>query len=126
MPRPIWDPARAKLLPTPRRWVRLEMPDRLGMTSATAGRSAGSAIVARTKVVHTRGAPRGTAQLATRVSQAAGGDKVRRRLSTIFHTPMSGIQVPRAVPPDTSPLTIHGSSCQSPRAQRYWRPAATS
>jgi len=50
---------------------------------------------------------------------AAGAESVRRRLSNIFQRPMAGIRpLPRS--------NIHGSNCQSPRAQRCWRAAATS
>ena len=81
----IWEAASAKLRPTARMWVRLEIPDRLGITSANAGRKAGTAIVARTNVVHTSGRRWGSVQPAASVSHAAGADRVRRRLSTIFH-----------------------------------------
>ena len=82
-------------------------------------------MVASTNAVHTSGEAGGSSQPAIRVSQAAGADRVRRRLSIIFHRPTSGIQVGRA-PARMSPRIIQGRSCQSPRAQRCWRPAATS
>ena len=80
-----WEAANAQLRPTARMWARLEIPDRLGITSANAGKKAGIAIVARTNVVHTSGRRLGSVQPATSVSHAAGAESVRRRLSTIFH-----------------------------------------
>ena len=77
-----------------------------------------------TNVVHTRAELPGSVQPATRVSQVAGAERVRRRLSIIFHRPMRGIRVRRA--PAAPPAMIQGSSCQSPRAHRCCRAAATS
>ena len=101
------------------------MPDRLGITSVSAGTREGSARAPNTNPVHTSGELWGSVQPATSVSQAAGADSVRRRLSIIFHMPMTGIRV-RRVAAAAVPLMIQGSSCQSPRAQRCCRAAATS
>ena len=52
-----------------------------------------------------------------------GADSERRRLSSIFHTPISGVGCGRgrvAAPASLRPK-IQGSSCQSPRTQRCWR-----
>ena len=49
----------------------------------------------------------------------AGADNVRRRLSSIFHRPMSGsVPLPRSSPAASPLPSIQGSSCQSPRDQR--------
>ena len=58
---------------------------------------------------------------------AAGADSERRRLSNIFQRPIAGTKraLLRAPVPVARP-SIHGSNCQSPRAQRCWRAAATS
>ena len=48
-------------------------------------------------------------------------------LSSIFHRPIAGmaLRVRSALTIGPRP-NIHGSNCQSPRAQRWWRRAATS
>ena len=75
----------------------------------------GSAIAARRNPIHTAGDVAGNVHAAISVSTAAGADNVRRRLSSIFQRPITGIGARK----------IHGSSCQSPRAHRCWRAAAT-
>ena len=55
------------------------------------GRSAGIATVPRMNRVHTQGEASGRSHPATKVRNAAGADKVRRRLSRIFQRPMMGI-----------------------------------
>jgi hypothetical protein len=71
----------------------------------------------------------GSVKPATSAARLAGADSERRRLSSIFHRPMSGIRpCPRlcvAAPASLRPK-IQGSSCQSPRTQRCWRNDATS
>jgi hypothetical protein len=60
-------------------------------------------------------------------STLAGAISVRRRLSNIFQRPANGTLARPASPEPSRPRPrIHGSSCQSPRAQRCWRAAATS
>ena len=61
----------------------------------------------------------GDTQLANNNASNAMGTKGRRKLSTIFHRVTAGRSRPR-VP------KIHGSNCQSPRAHRWLRAAATS
>jgi hypothetical protein len=91
------------------------MPRRRGTRPARKGRSDGTAMVARTKDVHSRGETAGRVQPATRERNAAGGDSVLLRLSSIFQRPMKGTPRPK----------IQGRSCQSPRAHRCCRAAAT-
>ena len=59
-----------------------------------------------------------SAGAATSPATNAIGDSVRRRLSSIF-------QRPRRLMPERR-RTIHGNSCQSPRAHRWVRAADTS
>ena len=91
------------------------------------GRMVGSATVSRTKPVQTSAAEGGRVHPANSATIAAGADRVRRRLSNIFQKPIAvrGLALPRVTRPFTRP-SIQGSSCQSPRAQRCWRAAATS
>ena len=84
--------------------------------------SVGRAMVSTTKTVQTSAAGSGSVQPASSATIAAGGDNVRRRLSNIFQRPIAGrlLRSARSPCPCTRPR-IHGSSCQSPRAQRCWR-----
>jgi hypothetical protein len=76
---------------------------------------------------HSHGDPGNNSQPATIVKNAAGDDKLRRRLSSIFHRPIAGIATGRRrFDRGWRPLKIQGKSCQSPRAQRWCRLAATS
>src|SRR2546422_6717629 len=93
------------------------MPRLRGITTVRIGTSVGSAIVVRTNAVHTTGDAAGSVHPTTNVRKVAGADSVRRRLSIIFHRPINGIGRWEPYP------TIHGSSCQSPRAHRCWRAA---
>ena len=61
------------------------------------------AIVARTNVVHTSGKRWGSVQPAASVSQAAGADRVRRRLSTIFHWSIGGMRASMRPGPGAPP-----------------------
>ena len=72
------------------------------------------------------GATEPNVHAATSVATASGADSVRRRLSTIFQRAMPGME-PRVRRPVASRARprIHGRSCQSPRAQRCSRAAAT-
>src|SRR2546428_12206555 len=94
------------------------MPRLRGITTVRIGTSVGSAIVVRTNAVHTTGDAAGSVHPTTKVRKVAGADSVRRRLSIIFHRPINGIGRWEPYP------TIHGSSCQSPRAHRCWRGGA--
>ncbi len=89
-----------------------------------AGIRTGSAIATSTSWVQIAGELSGSAQAAARVTNAAGADSVRRRLSTIFQRAITGRRV--GIAPGARPAMIHGRSCQSPRAQRCWREAETS
>ena len=72
-------------------------------------------MVATMNALHIAGDVPGRVHATTRVRKAAGADSVRRRLSSIFQRPITGIPLRR----------IHGSSCQSPRAHRCSRATAT-
>ena len=82
---------------------------------------------ASTNVVQIKGEANGSVQPAIKVRKAAGANSVRRRLSSIFHRPIRGIgaRIAIAAASRACPM-IHGSNCQSPRAQRCWRTTATS
>jgi hypothetical protein len=61
------------------------------------------------------------------VRKALGADGLRRRLSSIFPRLIGEITVrTRLLPESDAYPKIHGSNCQSPRAQRCWRAAASS
>ena len=79
-----------------------------------------------TNAVHRLAETDGSVQAATSVARASGADIVRRRLSTIFHRAMPGMEpgLRRPVASRARPR-IQGRSCQSPRAQRCWRAAET-
>ena len=83
-------------------------------------------LVASTNVVQITGEANGSVHPAIKVKNAAGADNVRRRLSSIFQRLIDGIwvRIRRPLVPRTCPM-IHGSNCQSPRAQRCWRAAST-
>src|SRR5437667_2853316 len=84
-----------------------------GINPPRADKNVGSAIVARTKAVHTPGEPVVSAQPATSMRKAAGADSVRRRLSSIFQRPINGMAAC-----DLRGM-IHGRSCQSPRSEEH-------
>ena len=98
-----------------------------GSRAAITGRIVGRATVSRTKPVQTSAAGSGRVHPASSATNAAGADKVRRRLSNIFQKPIAvtALEASCVRLPFTRP-SIQGSSCQSPRAQRCWRAAATS
>ena len=79
-------------------------------------------MVESTNAVQITGEANGSVHPAIKVRKAAGADSVRRRLSSIFQRLIGEIEA-RTRPPLVSracPM-IHGSNCQSPRAQRCWR-----
>ena len=82
-------------------------------------------MVASTNVVQITGEANGSVHPAIKVINAAGADSVRRRLSSIFQRLIGGIGA-RIRSPLASRAwpRIHGSNCQSPRAQRCWRAVA--
>ena len=92
------------------------MPERIGTSDSTRGISGGAAITIITHSVPSRAAERGNPQLTTRNDSSSGASSERRRLSMSFSRPVHGILRD----------TIHGSSCQSPRVQRWVRLAETS
>ncbi len=100
-------------------------PRRQWRMAANTGNNTGNAIVVSTNAVQASAAFSGSNHPATSARTLAGADSVRRRLSSIFHSPISGSE---SLPgPAASPRPrIHGSNCQSPRAQRWLRAAATS
>ena len=81
--------------------------------------SAGKASAASTKPVNMACGALGMDQPATNRKKAQGADSDRRKLSSIFHRPSSGIPLPLGP-------QIQGNNCQSPRTQRCCRDAATS
>src|SRR5216683_7539921 len=89
--KPNWDAPSAKSLSTARRWLRLEIPLRRGFSPTRNGSRAGIAIVARMNRVHIQGDTGGSSQLTINVRKAAGAERVRRRLSSIFQRPIVGI-----------------------------------
>ena len=125
MTKVICSTASPKSSASARRWLCATMPDRRGAISANTGSNVGKAIVASTNRVQLSAAGSGSSQPANSAMTMAGAESVRRRLSSIFQRPSSGSDLrPRRV---ASPRPkIHGSNCQSPRAQRWLRAAATS
>ncbi len=67
----------------------------------------------------------GSIHPASKARMAMGADSDRRKLSIIFQRPTTGTVVGWPFGLRARPK-IHGSNCQSPRAQRCWRAAATS
>src|SRR5213079_2017127 len=100
--------ASAASLRSARRWLRALMPARRGTIAASTGSRVGSAIVDTTKAVQMIAACRGSSHPASNATALAGGDDVRRRLSNIFHRPLSG-SVPRP------PMLARGSYVVSRR-----------
>ena len=90
------------------------------------GSAAAAAIVSRMKPVQTAAARAAAASSPPAgPARTAGADSVRRRLSSIFQRPIAGIARARRSAPASRPRPkIHGSNCQSPRAQRCWRARA--
>ena len=94
----------------------------------------GSASVATMNPVQIHAEAGARVQHAINARKAAGANSVRRRLSIVFQRPIGGIAPRRSVIavafrslPEPFPRPrIQGSNCQSPRAQRCWRAAATS
>ena len=85
------------------------------------------AMVSTMNVVHTTAARNGSVHPTSNAATAAGAERVRRRLSTIFHRPITGIRLLEGLRAAASRRPkIQGRSCQSPRAQRCWRLADTS
>ena len=102
------------------------MPECRGTSAAITGRSVGNATVSRAKPVQTSAAGRGSVHPASSATMTAGEDRVRRRLSNIFHQPIAGTGLALSCARPLTRPSSHGSSCQSPRAQRCWRADATS
>ncbi len=117
---------RRSVLSAPR-WLRSVTPPRRGTMAERTGINGGSSIVARMKPIHTEATANGIVSPAIKASMQAGADNVRRRLSNIFQRPIAGMASrTRSAPPIGPWPTSHGSNCQSPRAQRWWRTASTS
>src|SRR5260370_42582535 len=77
---PIWDVPSERSARAARKWARLEIPRRGGLSPPRKGSIAGIAIVATMKVVHTQGAADGSTQAAANVKNAARADNERRRV----------------------------------------------
>ena len=86
------------------------------VTTMYTGSSDGSPIPTISTAVHHAAMAAGSIQPSTSAASVVSGISVRRRLSTIFQPPSSDIRPGRS----------HGTSCQSPRAQRCSREATTS
>jgi len=103
------------------------IPARRGTMAPMTGMKVGSMIVDRTKTVQRTAASNGNVHPASKARTAAGADSVRRRLSIIFQRPIAGMAPPAILVAVVGARPkIHGTSCQSPLAQRWWRRAATS
>src|ERR1700732_690597 len=90
-----------------------------GLNPVRKGISEGIASVARMNLVQSQGEMTGTSQPTTKVRNVQGAERVRRKLSIIFHRLMAGIFTLLRSSFDKSPCPkIQGSSCQSPRAHR--------
>ena len=114
-----WVSALRRSVPSAPRWLRGVIPARRGTTAPVIGISEGSNMVSRTQPIHTDAAANGNAKPANKASMPAGADSVRRRLSSIFQRPIAGMPWRVRSAPAVGPRpNIHGSNCQSPRAQR--------
>src|SRR5258706_10270179 len=91
------------------------------------GGRGGRGMVASKNTAKMGGDVNGNIHPATKVKNAAGAVSVRRRLSSIFQRFIGEIDArTRAPHVFCARPKIQGSNCQSPRAQRCWRAAATS
>ena len=95
-----------------------EIPFRRGYSPVKNGRRAGIATFARISPVHSQREADGSSQLTISVRKAAGANRVRRRLSRIFHRPIAGMTNGFGFPGREPHPKRKGRSCQSPRAQR--------
>src|SRR5262245_1727124 len=75
--RMICDAPIVRSLSTPRKWLRLEIPRRLGLSPEKNGIRGGMAITTRMKAAHNHGALGAMSQLAISVRYAAGADNER-------------------------------------------------
>ena len=83
-------------------WVRFEIPSRRGRIPDRKGRRAGMAMLTRTRAVQSLASMKGRSHPASKARKAAGAERVRRRLSTIFQRPISGISaLDRRLPDDS-------------------------
>ena len=104
--------------PKPRSCWNQRSPRNNATKLSRSATSAGTASAVTTSATHMPCGALGNAHERTSSMSAAGADSVRRRLSNIFQRPMAEISRP-------CDPSIQGSSCQSPRAQRCCRAAAT-
>ena len=120
-----WASAVRRSAPSASKWLRSVTPARRGTMAPATGMRGGSRIVSRTQPVHTDAAANGNTNPASKANMQAGADNVRRRLSSILQRPIAGMAPRVRSVPATGPRPkIHGSNCQSPRAQRWWRAAS--
>ena len=84
--------------------------------------SRGAASTRSAMPVHTAGGPGNASQARSRKPSSVGGSRVRRRLSMIFQREISDSRF-GPLPPSArgTRRRSQGSSCQSPRAQRWRR-----
>ena len=109
----IWLTAITASVPNAAKWLRSVTPDRSGTMPNGRGSKRGSASISTTTRVQTVATAGGISQPAKSVVIASGANKDRRKLSIIFQRPTTGMPPLRRCAPK-----IHGSNCQSPRAQR--------
>ena len=76
---------------TARKWLRFEIPRRLGMRLSITGMKAGTATAPRNRPVQSREGTAGRTQAATTIKNVQGAARLRRRLSTIFQRPCAGM-----------------------------------
>ena len=80
--------------PVVRKWVRSEMPRRRDVNPPVIARITGKANAISTRPIRTACGAFGMAQLATSAKKAAGAERERRKLSSIFQRPTKGIPLP--------------------------------
>ena len=111
--------AQSTFCPVTRKRVVIEMPRRVKEQPLIKANSAGNAKADKTKPIKIHCGAWGVAQVTTSANKLPGAERVRRKLSSIFQRPIMGNPLPR------NPK-IQGNNCQSPRAHRCSRDAATS
>ena len=75
-----------------RRWLLSVTVERRGSTAANSGSSVGNPSASRMNAHHGKATPTGKVQPTSSAARLAGADSERRRLSSIFHSPMSGMR----------------------------------
>jgi len=90
---PVCASATLKSRRNARRWLRNVTVERRGRMAANNGSSVGSASASSMNAHHGNAMFTGNVQPISNAARLAGADSERRRLSSIFHRPMSGMRL---------------------------------